>query len=147
MVVRKISAGEDVVEAEMVGRRCDGSLVPVAMSVRRVVDQDGPIHEGVLVDLTDRKRAEEAAALRSVAALANAAAHEINNPLTVLIGNLERLNDAGDPAGRIERMRAAIARIGDIVSHMAHITRLEPADQSAELPRMLDIRRSGREAE
>jgi PAS domain S-box-containing protein len=57
-VVARISAGEDVVEAEMIGRRLDGSLVPVAMSVRRVVGQDGAVHEGVLVDLSRRQRAD-----------------------------------------------------------------------------------------
>src|SRR5439155_17494638 len=36
MVVARISAGEDVVDAEMTARRQDGSLAPVAMSVRRV---------------------------------------------------------------------------------------------------------------
>src|SRR5205823_13424263 len=68
-IVARITAGEDVVDAELMGRRRDGTLVPMAMSVRRVVDQDGVVHEGILVDLTDRKRAEEATALRSVAEL------------------------------------------------------------------------------
>lgn len=143
-VVAKISAGLDVVDAEMTGRRRDDSLVPAAMSVRRVVDADGAVHEGVLVDLTDRKRAAEAAALRSVAELANAAAHEINNPLTVVSAQLELIRDRGDVDARIERAQEAARRIQDIVSHMLRITRLEPAkDWPPGLPPMLDIRRSG----
>jgi two-component system, cell cycle sensor histidine kinase and response regulator CckA len=142
-IVAKISVGEDVIDAEVVGQRC-GSLVPVAMSVRRVVDHDGAVHEGVLVDLTDRKRGEEAKALRSVAELANAAAHEINNPLTVIIGELDLTNAADDITARIARMKAAAERIRDIVKRMVQITRLESSTEwPGDLPPMLDLRRSG----
>ena len=116
MVVARLAAGEDVIDSELIGRRRDGVLVPVAMSVRRIRDQEGPIHEGILVDLTDRKRAEEAAALRSVAQLASAAAHEINNPLTVILGQLELMpHDGGNVGDRIEQARTAVFRIRDIV--------------------------------
>ena len=144
-VVMKISAGEDVVDAQLTARRPDGSLVPVAMSARRVTDRDGPVHEGILVDLTDRKSAEEAHALRSVAELANAAAHEINNPLAVIMGQLDLVRrDQEDLLRRIEVAQAAATRIRDIVAHMTRITRLETAAAgSPSLPRMLDIRRSG----
>src|SRR5439155_26297302 len=125
-------------------RRRDGTLVPMAMSVRRVVDQDGLVHEGILVDLTDRKRAEEATALRSVAELANAAAHEINNPLTVILGEIELMRRGQISDDRVERVRAAGGAIGDIVNHMLRITRITPAAAwPADVPRMLDIRRSG----
>ncbi len=144
MIVDKISAGEEVVEAELMGRRIDGSLVPVAMSVRRIVEPGGPIHEGTLVDVTDRKRAEEATALRSVAELANAAAHEINNPLTIVLGQLELIEKGKNVAEGIRRVRTAALRIRDIVNHMTRITRLErPEASSPALPRMLDLRRSG----
>src|SRR5204862_4595977 len=99
-IVARIAAGEDVLDAELVGRRADGSLVPVSMSVRRVFDAEGPVHEGILVDLTDRKRAEEATALRSVAELANAAAHEINNPLSVIVGELDLIGRGRDAPER-----------------------------------------------
>jgi PAS domain S-box-containing protein len=144
MILARLSAGEDVTGVELIARRRDGSHVPVAVSVRRVVDQEGAIHEGVLVDLTERKQAEAAATLRSVAELANAAAHEINNPLTTIVGQLTLITQGGDIAGRIDQMRVAADRIRDIVKHMERITRLEPSvGWPAEVPRMLDIRRSG----
>jgi signal transduction histidine kinase len=146
-VVARISACEEVIDAEVTARRRDGALVPVAMSVRRVVDHDGPIHEGVLLDLTDRKRAEEAVALRSVAELANGAAHEINNPLAVVTGQLEilRQSTSTDPKAlrRIESAVAAVRRITEIISRMARITRLERLATSPNLPPVLDLRRSG----
>ena len=144
MIVDKLAAGEEVVEAELIGRRIDGSLVPVTMSVRRIVEPGGPIHEGILLDMTDRKRAEEATALRSVAELANAAAHEINNPLTIVVGQLELIEKGKNVAEGIRRVRTAALRIRDIVNHMTRITRLErPETASPSLPRMLDLRRSG----
>ena len=142
-VVAKITAGEDVVNAEFTGRRLDGSLVPVAMSVRRIVEPDGPIHEGVLVDLTDRKHAEEATALRSVAELANAAAHEINNPLTIVLGQLALIQKGRNVEEAVVRTRAAALRIRDMVDRMMRITRLERSTAwSSAVPPMLDIRRS-----
>ena len=147
-VVARLAGGEDVIEVELTGRRRDGSPVPVAMSVRRIADPDGPIHEGILLDVTDRRRAEEATALRSVAALAHAAAHEINNPLTVISGQLELIHRGRGTAERIARVQAAVGRIRDIVNHMTQITRLEASDRwSADLPLMLDIRRSGTQGE
>ncbi|HET7342898.1 MAG TPA: PAS domain S-box protein, partial [Methylomirabilota bacterium] len=144
-IVARLVAGEDVVDAQLTCRRRDGSLVPVAMSARRIVEHEGPVHEGVLVDLTNRKSAEEAETLRSVAALANAAAHEINNPLTVILGQLD-LMKTSDPRDveRIQDVTAAAERIRDIVARMVRFTRLDPSREwPAGLPPMLDIRRSG----
>jgi PAS domain S-box-containing protein len=105
-------------------------------------------------DITELKRAElvarEAKALRSVAELARAAAHEINNPLAIIVGQLEMLKrsmvDNEDAVARIDIASEAARRITAIVSRMASITRLERADVSA-LPPMLDLRGSSREGE
>jgi len=105
-------------------------------------------------DITELKRAEllarEANALRSVAELARAAAHEINNPLAIIVGQLEMLRrsmvENADAVARIDIACEAARRITAILSHMARITRLERADVSA-LPPMLDLRGSSREGE
>jgi GAF domain-containing protein len=99
---------------------------------------------GVLLDnarlLAAERRAE---ALRAVASLANAAAHEINNPLTVIVGNLTMLARAGalEPH-RLERALEAAARIQDIVRRMSRVTRLENMETAGSLPPMLDLLRS-----
>ena len=98
---------------------------------------------------TERKRAEEAqrqvATLRSVAALANAAAHEINNPLAVVVGHLElevaRTQDA-ETRLRLTKARAAAERIREIVARMHNVTGLEIADDPPGLPDRLDLDRS-----
>jgi PAS domain S-box-containing protein len=101
-------------------------------------------------DITALKRAEhlarQAEALRSVAELANAAAHEINNPLAVVAGHLDMLkgqtsNDP-DTLARIDKATAAVYRIRTIVGSMAKITRLERLKWAPNLPPLLDLRRS-----
>ena len=102
-------------------------------------------------DITELKRAEhlarETKALRSVAQLANAAAHEINNPLAIIVGQLEMLRRSleanGDAVARIDIAFEAARRITAILSRMATITRLERVDASA-VP-MLDLQRSSRD--
>src|SRR5262249_11474382 len=95
-------------------------------------------------DLLERARAAE---LRAGALLANAAAHEINNPLAVVLGALELLRGRVPPDGLEERLLwrglEAVDRIKDIVARMTRITRVErlPGDDER-LPQLLDIRRS-----
>jgi PAS domain S-box-containing protein len=101
-------------------------------------------------DITELKRAEhlarQAEALRSVAQLANAAAHEINNPLAVVAGHLDLLarQHSDDPLAvrRIEKATEAVERIRTIVDSMGKITRLERLDSGPHLPPQLDLRRS-----
>ena len=106
-------------------------------------------------DITALKRAEhlarQAEALRSVAQLANAAAHEINNPLTVVAGHLDMLlgRRPGDPdaVSRIEKALVAVDRIRTIIESMGRITRLERLDRVPHLPPQLDLRRSAAPSE
>ena len=138
----------------------DGRIVWILDLVRVVRHPDGSVHHlrGVMVDVTQSKRAglaqregeearRQAAALASVAALASAAAHEINNPLAIIQGNLEMFARRSDippaVAGRIDVMLAAGRRIAQIVGNMRRITRLRNAPTAADLPPMLDLRRCG----
>jgi signal transduction histidine kinase len=101
-------------------------------------------------DVTDLKRSDERAveaeALRSVAQLALATAHEINNPLTVIIGSLQLLLARGqmspETVHSIERVIRAAEQIRDTVRNMSRITRLELSRQSPALPDVLDLRKS-----
>ncbi len=129
---------------EVTWRRRDGSTLPVLLNMREV---ERGVLQGVAVDLSDRARAREgervATELRAITTLANAAAHEINNPLSVVVGNLEILGSTSAGDRRIAAALNAAHRIHDIVERMSRITRVEMLDRSApELPPMLDIRRS-----
>jgi len=148
-------AGERLSNAEMRWRRADGTPIAVLVNVAAIeTESDGVLLEGIIVDITDRERAaaaeREAEALRAVTKLANAAAHEINNPLAVIVAHLDLLakrfeNDA-EASQRIERARLACRRIAEMIAHMGRITRLELYDQSPNLPPILDLRRSSGEA-
>jgi len=73
------------------------------------------------------------AALRFVASLATTMAHEIDNPLSVIKGNIELLvSEASDPASRqrIDAVLGAVEAIREIVERMNRITELKLADQS-----------------
>ena len=101
-------------------------------------------------DVTDLKRSDaravEAEALRSVAQLALATAHEINNPLTVIIGSLQLLLVRGqiseETTHSIDRVIRAAEQIRDTVRNMSRITRLELSRQAPTLPDVLDLRKS-----
>jgi len=85
--------------------------------------------------------------LRSIARLANAAAHEINNPLTLVLGRLVMLRDdpglSAETREWIVQIYAAAERIREIVVDMNHITRVQLFEHAGRgLPEMLDIRKS-----
>jgi PAS domain S-box-containing protein len=117
----------------------------------RCQDPGGPPYVlGHAHNITDIKRSDaragEAEALRSVAQLALATAHEINNPLTVIIASLQLMTSRGqvppEAAAYVERAIRAGEQIRDIVRNMSRITRLELSRQSPQLPPVLDLRKS-----
>ena len=140
---------------ELEALRQDGGRFWLAATGSRVEWEGGPATVVSFVDVSDRQRREaaerEAESLRSVAKLANAAAHEINNPLTVVGGNLqllsERLRDRPELARYFERGERAVRQIADMISHMTRITRLTPLTSvdTGGVP-TLDLRRSSEPA-
>jgi PAS domain S-box-containing protein len=132
MVTARVNArlrGESVpVTAELEALRRDGSHFWLAATATVVEWEGGPATLVSFVDISDRQRREaaerEAESLRSVTKLANAAAHEINNPLTVVSGNLqlltERLGDRPELTRYLERGDRAVRQIADMISHMTH---------------------------
>lgn len=140
---------------ELEALRQDGSRFWIAATATVVDWEGGPAAFVSFVDVSDRQRREaaerEAESLRSVAKLANAAAHEINNPLTVVGGNLqllsERLRDRPELARYFERGERAVRQIADMISHMTRITRLTSLTglDTGGVP-TLDLRRSSEPA-
>jgi K+-sensing histidine kinase KdpD len=113
-------------------------------------ERDGEVRVVVAhEDVTERRRAEEAEraaeALRSVARLALAAAHEINNPLAAIHGYLELLGrELDEELARTRLLPAldAVERIRAIVARMGNITELRVSEPRPTLPEMLDLRGS-----
>ncbi len=128
-------------------RTNDGGTVWARMNARALRDGDHEYLEGTIEDITNHRRAEEAErraeTLRAVAQLANAAAHEINNPLSVIVGRLELLRRDLTPEqqGRLAQVVDASRQIAKIIAHMGRLTRLETLDDLPASP-MLDLQRS-----
>jgi PAS domain S-box-containing protein len=143
-LLERVKAAGTAVNGEIQMRRRDGRLIWVLASVVRSSGPPRGDFETTLVDITEQKAADE---LRTIARLANGAAHEINNPLALVIGRLEMLLDDGglapDLRERIVHIHAAAERIREIVVDMTHLTRVQLYEHTGSgLPEMIDIRKS-----
>jgi PAS domain S-box-containing protein len=149
-VLARLKRGEHIQPYETARLRKDGTRIQVSVAISPLRSSSGAIIGASAIgrDITEKKRAEaalrEAATLRSVTSLAVAAAHEINNPLTVVSGELQLLSrEAGARwSGRVASMLEALERIREVVLRMNRITRLEPAERQRHLPEMLDLEKS-----
>jgi PAS domain S-box-containing protein len=120
--------------------RRDGSEIPVLATLARVTLADGPATAVFFRDLSGQRRAEAETLrrqkLEAVTALTEGVAHDINNLLTAVIGNLSlaRLL-AGDPVRLPEKLaeaEEASMRIKELVNRMA-------AHARGEEPRSLEL--------
>lgn len=119
----------------------DGARVPVMLSAALIFENGAPIGSvGVFTDLRElvRMEAQLAAtqeALRTretqalIAELAGAAAHELNQPLTSVLGYAEMILRRVDPASPVREAAAIIRgeaeRMAEIVKKIGTITRYE----------------------
>ena len=149
-ILDRVGRGERVDHYETVGVMKNGRRINVSVTVSPIRDAAGKVvgASSIARDMTHRKEAEaatrEQATLRYVASLAAAAAHEINNPLMVIIGHAELLADkVGTQArGQIDEILEALSRIQEIVVRMERVTRIELSEEAPYLPEMLDLIRS-----
>jgi hypothetical protein len=85
---RIIGKGRDIE-----GRRKDGSVFPLHLSIGRSETSSGPIFVAILHDLTQRRAAqlalERTQRLGAIGEMTGGIAHDFNNTLTLVIGNLE----------------------------------------------------------
>lgn len=146
-LLERVKAEGTAVNLELQFRRRDGRLIWILASVIRGSGSPRSDFEATLIDITEQKAADE---LRSIARLANAAAHEINNPLTLVLGRLAMLRDdlslKPETRERVGQMLAAAERIREIVVDMNRLTRVQLFEHAGRgLPEMIDIRKSAGE--
>jgi len=119
---------------------------------RRVVEYRSHRYEIVIFrDAAERLAGEDArresASLRSVNLLAQAAAHEINNPLAIIMGYVQMLEDrlpaGSEESGWARTTRNAAVRIRDAVGRLSRIVRIESTEPTGALTAILDTDRSG----
>jgi PAS domain S-box-containing protein len=131
-------------------RAAAGTVRSVDLTVRRVKHAGRPYEIVMIRDAAAREALDaarrEVLDLRAITLVANAAAHEINNPLTVIVGSIEliqrRLGPEAAEARWVDRAMEAAGRIREIIARMTRITRVEASGAFPGVPAMLDIRRS-----
>ena len=150
MILERLARGQRIEHDQTVRVTRDGRRVEVSITV---LNPEGRITDASSIarDITPRQHAEGAVrerdALPYVASLAAAAAHEINNPLAVIVGQAQLLAATLDATGRrrIEEILEAARRIQGVVDRLKHINRLELVDAPQPVPAMLDLQKSGGE--
>jgi PAS domain S-box-containing protein len=139
----------DGVEMEM--RRSDGSTVPVALSARLIKYMGEEVTISTVFDLTERTAMEAEMArqreilhqsekMSALGQLLASVAHELNNPLSVVVGQALLLKETVEDAGiaaRAERIGAAADRCARIVKTFLAMARQQPTESLAVNPNEL----------
>jgi two-component system NtrC family sensor kinase len=129
---------------EMEAQRADGSEFPVEMVIARTEAGGRCFFSAFLVDLTQRRTADveierqrealrQSEKLTAMGSLLAGVAHELNNPLAIVMGRATLLESkcAGDEALRADavRIREAAERCARIVRTFLNMARQKPAEQ------------------
>jgi PAS domain S-box-containing protein len=141
-IMKLMSAGGGRVEGlrtEIINIK--GEHVPVSLSAALIFESDTPVGSvGIYTDLRERMRMEQRLAQAQeqilaqerqaiVAELAGAAAHELNQPLTSVMGYAEllkrRLEPGTPPMGAAEIIFNEAERMAEIVRKIGKITKYE----------------------
>lgn len=133
---------------ELTGKRKDGSLFPIQLSISAFQGRHGRRFVGLLRDLSVQRAAEQEARLHRgrlahmdrvniLGEMATGIAHEINQPLSAISMYAQsclRYLDAGNP--RPERLREALEKLsqqahraGTVIEHMQQFARQRETDR------------------
>ncbi len=130
-------------------RRKDGLTFPVEVSIRVAAVDGRRYFQAIVRDITERRRLELqlqlADRMASVATLSAGVAHEINNPLAYVVGNLDYSlahlgkvpEDLAEIRKALEDARGGAVRVGQIVRDLRTFSRAGEADRTE-----VDVRRA-----
>ncbi|MFQ5898030.1 MAG: GAF domain-containing protein [Candidatus Methylomirabilia bacterium] len=154
-LAQRVRAEGQIRNYETAFRAKDDRLVEVSASLSLLHDPSGAVigRVGVIKDITERKRAEEAlreneeqlrqaSKLAAVGQLVGGVAHEINNPLAVIVGHAERLAQVSpDPrvGERARKILASAKRAARIIRELQSFVRPQPRQlANVHLPEVLE---------
>jgi PAS domain S-box-containing protein len=139
-VAEKLRASQMVENHEITVRRFDGSVLPAAITARSVEYEGEDAAVFGVVDLTEQKKAEaeivrqrealhQSEKLNALGSLLANVAHELNNPLSVVVGYATMMRDmAPDETTRqrASKVHAAAERCARIVKTFLTMARRKP---------------------
>jgi PAS domain S-box-containing protein len=143
-LVRRVLEGETVEGHEMVFHRKDGARIEVSLTLAPVGDAGGMVSRMVLScrDVTERKREQEALRqaqkMEAVYRLAGGVAHDFNNMLAVIIGQLALVERQ---EGLTDRVTASMRSIRAAAEQSQNIVRqlLALSQKQVAAPREVDL--------
>lgn len=138
-----VMKGEEVNLKESVLTRGDGTFMPVAISARAITYQNDKSMVLGLYDLTEKKKAEEQIAkqkedllqsekMAALGGLLAGVAHELNNPLSVIVGQSTLLMEGVEEPkvkGRAEKIHKAADRCARIIKSFLALARRKPPER------------------
>jgi PAS domain S-box-containing protein len=131
---------------EMPALRADGSEFPVEMVLWRTEVGDKSFYTASMFDLTERKSAtqeierqrealRQSEKLTAMGSLLAGVAHELNNPLAIVLGRASLLEEKCEALPELkadaQRIRDAAERCGRIVRTFLNMARSRPAQRSS----------------
>ena len=143
-ILQKIGNGELLSHYEATRIKKDGERINVSLMVSPVLDDRGQIVGASTIssDITERKRIEDALQLanKKLGLLSSITRHDINNQMTVLLGNIEMLERKNeDPWSKthFHQAKEATKRISSIIKFTKTY-----ADIGVQAPKWNNVRRS-----
>jgi two-component system cell cycle sensor histidine kinase/response regulator CckA len=136
--IQSLLQGPQFADFHLRRQRKDGSLIDVNLSTTLLRDAQGNINGfmGIFVDLTERLRLEEqlrhAHKLEAVGQLAGGVAHEFNNLLTAIIGNIDlslmEVSPHSNLRTMLDRVQQAAHRATALTHQLLTFSRRRPMD-------------------
>jgi len=141
--------GTALMELEL--KREDGRSVPVLLSLSEIHTTKATFYLGIMRDFSDRRRMEqeqiETERLKTAVDLARTVAHELNQPLTGVVGYCSLIREAMSPDDKfyedIKKIERQAERIEELIKKFQNIVRVEKKEYLGK-EQMLDIEKSSR---